>query len=82
MTTPIKKPNGQYVGHHDLRSMNASIMEHQGVDGVRARFRRGHSGGLDDDRMAAVYIRTMPRQNRLASEKIHSVLRRQPRAAG
>ena len=77
-----KKPNGQYLGLHDLRSMNASIMEHQGVDGVTARFRRGHSVGQDDDRMAAVYIRTMPRQNRLASEKIHSVVRRQPRAAG
>jgi integrase len=75
-----RKRNGRHLGVHDLRSMNASIMDHEGVDATTARFRRGHSSGDSDDRMDDVYTRSSARQNRLASEKIGAVLRRHPRA--
>jgi hypothetical protein len=56
-------------------------MDALGVDRKTAQFRRGHSDGQTGDRMGDLYSRTTPRQNRQASEKIHSVLRRQPLAA-
>jgi integrase len=77
-----RKRNGRYLGFHDLRAMNASIMDHEGVDAKTARFRRGHASGQSGDRMGDLYTRTTPRRNRMASEKIHAVLRRQPRAVG
>lgn len=76
-----RKRNGRYLGLHHLRSMNSSIMDHEGVDTKTARFRRGHASGQSGDRMGDLYTRTTPRRNRMASEKIHAVLRRQPRAA-
>jgi hypothetical protein len=59
--------------------MNRSIMNSQGVDPTTARFRFGHANGNQQDRMDDLYSRTNPRQNRLASEKVHSVVRRVPR---
>jgi hypothetical protein len=73
------KRNGQHLGLHDLRSMNRSIMNAAGVDLTTARFRFGHANGDPQSRMDDLYSRTTPRQNRLASEKIHAVLRRHPR---
>jgi hypothetical protein len=73
------KRNGQHLGLHDLRSMNRSIMNAQGVDQTAARFRFGHANG-DPQSLDDLYSRSSPRQNRLASEKIHEVLRRVPRA--
>jgi hypothetical protein len=70
-----KNKNGRYLGLHDLRSMNRSIMNAQGVDLTTARFRFGHANGDPDNRMDNVYSRTNPRQNRQASEKIHAVVR-------
>jgi integrase len=58
-----KKTNGQYLGLHDLRSMNSSIMNDQGVDNKTAQFRRGHANGQSGDRMGDLYTRTSPRRN-------------------
>jgi hypothetical protein len=77
-----KKKNGQRLGLHDLRSMNRSIMMSQGVDDTTARFRFGHSTNGEDphSQMDDLYARTSPRQIRQASEKIHAVVRRVPKA--
>jgi hypothetical protein len=74
-----KKKNGQRLGLHDLRSMNRSIMNAQGLDLTTARVRFGHADGDPQSRMDDLYSRTTPRQNRMASEKIHAVSRRVPR---
>jgi hypothetical protein len=67
--------NGQRLGLHDLRSMNRTIMEEVGVPGVTARKRFGHAGSREDQ-LTDRYARSAPRQNRLASERIHTVVRR------
>ena len=69
------KDNGQHLGLHDLRSMNRTIMSETGVDQTTARKRFGHAGS-SQDRLDDLYARSTPRQNRVASEKIHSVVRR------
>jgi hypothetical protein len=69
------KKNGQRLGLHDLRSMNRTIMNEVGVDQTTARMRFGHAGDRDD-RLDDLYARSTARQNRLASEKIHTVVRR------
>jgi integrase len=71
-----KKQGGRYLGFHDLRSVNASIMVAQGVDPKTAQVRFGHARYSTT---AGLYARSTPRRNRQASEKIHAVLRRQPR---
>ena len=38
-----RKRNGRHLGLHDLRSMNASIMDLEGVDTKTAQFRRSHA---------------------------------------
>ena len=70
-----KKENGQSLGLHDLRSMNRTIMNEVGVDPTTARGRFGHAGTAEE-RLDDRYARSAPRQNRLASEKIHTVVRR------
>ena len=72
-----KKRNGQHLGLHDLRSMNRTIMNEVGVDQTTARKRFGHAGD-PEDRMDDLYARSTARQNRLASERIHTVVRRVP----
>jgi Phage integrase family len=76
-----RKSNGQRLGLHDLRSMNRTIMEEVGVSGVTARKRFGHAGSREDQ-LTDRYARSAPRENRRASEAIHSVVRRVPRASG
>jgi hypothetical protein len=70
-----KKETGQRLGLHDLRSMNRTIMEEVGVNGVTARKRFGHAGSREDQ-LADRYARSAPRENRLASEAIHTFVRR------
>jgi hypothetical protein len=69
------KHNGQHLGLHDLRSMNRTIMNEVGVDQTTARARFGHAGD-PSEQMDDRYARTHARQNRLASEGIHTVVRR------
>jgi integrase len=64
-----KKQGGRYLGFHDLRSVNASIMVAQGVDPKTAQVPFGHARYTTT---AGLYARSTPRRNRQASEKIHS----------
>jgi hypothetical protein len=70
-----RKKNRHHLGHHDLRSMNRSIMNEVGVDPTTARARFGHAG-TRQEQMDDLYARTSDRQNRLASERIHTRVRR------
>jgi integrase len=71
-----ERRGGRYLGFHDLRSVNASIMVAQGVDPKTAQVRFGHARYTTT---AGLYARSTPRRNRQASERIHAVLRRSPR---
>ena len=71
-----ERRGGRYLGFHDLRSVNASIMVAQGVGPKTAQVRFGHTRYTTT---AGVYARSTPRRNRQASEKIHAVLRRSSR---
>jgi hypothetical protein len=72
-----QKRNGRHLGFHDLRPVDASIMNAEGVDPRTALARLGHS----NMEMYGRYARPIPRRNRQAAERIHGVLRRQPRDA-
>lgn len=71
-----ERRGGRYLGFHDLRSVNASIMVAQGVDPKTAQVRFGHARYTTT---AGLYARSTPRRNRQASVKIHAVLRRSSR---
>jgi hypothetical protein len=55
-------------------------MEEVGVAGVTARKRFGHAGSREDQ-LTDRYARSAPRENRLASERIHTVVRRVPKVS-
>jgi hypothetical protein len=55
--------------------MNRTIMNEVGVDQTTARKRFGHAGSREDQ-LDDLYARSTARQNRLASERIHTVVRR------
>jgi hypothetical protein len=73
-----RKPDGHFLGTHDLRSMNRSIMDDQGIPPAVARDRFGHSSGTSAERMDGTYIRISPAQKHQASRRVAGVLRRQP----
>jgi hypothetical protein len=50
-----------------------------GMAGVTARKRFGHAGSREDQ-LTDRYARSAPRENRLASERVHTVVRRVPRS--
>jgi hypothetical protein len=59
----VRSTYSSYLGLHDLRSMNSSIMDREGVDTKNAQFRRGHGIGQSGDRTGNLLTWTGPGAN-------------------